>query len=133
MLRGVRPGLEDGWEAILWCKESPENDYWGISIAQRGTRRWMCPTSNDERIDHDGGVIYTMRFLQNPRPTREEGCSLSPVTKGMYRSERIVEGQSPVCQNGEVGERVPGFDLSCLALTDATPGQNEEERRKGIQ
>lgn len=68
--------------------------------------------------------------LEEARPARKKWRPRAGICPGVYSAEQEVEGQSPVCQMGEIRERSFGGLRSSMC---AIPAEDEEECDEGIQ
>lgn len=119
VLRQVTPPSVLGWEpgAAVWVQKTPVDN------------------GHEERISGDRGVVEGVKSLERPRPLVEECDVPAGIAKGMSRGEEEVEGDTPVCQDGEI-RKARGRGLACICR----PGRRmctlvadcEEQNRQSI-
>lgn len=86
--------------------------------------------SNEKRERGDSRVEQAMQSAQSPRPAIEEHRATSARIAGCVdSSKKKIEAQTPVCQPGEVAERLA--DLAARAV-GAVPGPDDDDRREDV-
>ena len=88
---------------------------------------------NEERICNDSRVEQRMKRLQGPRKTIEQRSASNGIRDGVQRRDGEIEGDAPVCENGEVTKRPLHVPTSAEVVVRTLPADDEESRDESVK
>lgn len=115
MLADIAPGIELGGKPRPLIQNNP--------VYNR----------NEERICNDSRVEQRMKRLQRSRKTIKQRSASDGIRDGVQRRDGEVEGDAPVCQDGEVAKRPLHVPAPAEFLVRTLPADDEESRNEGVK